>query len=76
MIVRRAAAGSGIGAFILDWAANRAAKLGRKWIRLDAWRSNQALQTYYKRQGFTHVRTVTLPSRKSGVLFQRETTPR
>ena len=42
MIVRRAAAGKGLGAYMLDWAANEAARRGKHWLRLDAWRTNEA----------------------------------
>ncbi len=71
MIVSRAAAGNHLGATIIDWAAHRAADLGRHWVRLDAWRSSTGLHAYYLRQGFQHVRTVDLPHRGSGALFQR-----
>lgn len=71
MIVRRSSSGSGLGATILNWASSYTAGTGRAWLRLDAWRSNTALQDYYRSQGFTHVRTVELPHRGSGALFQR-----
>jgi hypothetical protein len=38
---------------------------------VDVWTTNERLQHYYLRQGFTHVRTVVLPHNPSGALFQR-----
>lgn len=71
MIVRREAAGTEVGSAIIDWASERAAAAGRRWLRLDAWRSNPRLQRYYADRGFELVRTVELPHRRSGALFQR-----
>jgi GNAT superfamily N-acetyltransferase len=71
MIVSRAAAGNDLGSGILDWATRRTVRAGRHWVRLDAWRSNAALHAYYLRHGFERVRTVDLPHRGSGALFQR-----
>lgn len=71
MIVDRSLAGQDIGGALLDWAAGIAAAKGRKWLRLDAWRTNRPLHAYYERQGFTPVRVVELPHRGSGALFQR-----
>ncbi|WP_079046391.1 GNAT family N-acetyltransferase [Carbonactinospora thermoautotrophica] len=69
LTVSRAAAGLGIGATLLDWAGSRAAAEGAQWLRLDCWTTNSRLHAYYRRQGFTHVRTVA--HRDSGALFQR-----
>ena len=41
------------------------------WLRVDVWTTNERLQHYYLRQGFTYVRTVVLPHNPSGALFQR-----
>lgn len=71
MTVRRSHAGAGLGGRLLDWAGNRAALANAKWLRLDAWTTNAALQDYYRRQGFEHVRTVVRPDYPSGALFQR-----
>lgn len=71
MIVDRSLAGQDIGGALLDWAADLAVARGRKWLRLDAWRTNRPLHAYYKKQGFTPVRIVELPHRGSGALFQR-----
>src|SRR5829696_9719830 len=59
--------------------AGRAAGLGRPkaadegadWLRVDVWTTNERLQHYYLREGFTYVRTVVLPHNPSGALFQR-----
>jgi GNAT superfamily N-acetyltransferase len=72
MMVDRRAAGHDIGETLLRWAENLAMARGRKWLRLDAWKTNTALHDYYLQQGFEHVRTVALQHRGSGALFQRE----
>jgi GNAT superfamily N-acetyltransferase len=71
MVTIREVAGREIGSAVLDWASHRAASLGKRWLRLDAWRSNKQLQRYYANRGFRHVRTVDLPHRRSGALFER-----
>lgn len=71
MVVARRAAGHGLGAEMLDWAGSQAVRAGKKWLRLDAWRTNDQLQRYYLAQGFEHLRTVKLSHRGSGALFQR-----
>ena len=71
MSVRRSHAGTGLGGRLLDWAGDRAAADGAKWLRLDAWTTNKELQAYYQRQGFQHVRTVVRTDYPSGALFQR-----
>lgn len=72
MAVTRAHAGRGIGALLLDFAADYTARIGRPWLRLDCNKSNMRLQAYYVENGFRHVRTVDLPHRISGALFERE----
>ncbi|MER6733595.1 GNAT family N-acetyltransferase [Streptomyces puniciscabiei] len=71
MIVRENAAGISLGASMLDWASQKAAKMGKSWLRVDAWKTNPDLGRYYESQGFAHVRTVNLPHRRSGALYQR-----
>jgi GNAT superfamily N-acetyltransferase len=71
MIVRREFAGAEVGSAVIDWASQRAAAAGKRWLRLDAWRTNPRLQRYYAQHGFKLVRTVELPHRRSGALFQR-----
>ncbi|MCX4387635.1 hypothetical protein OG777_11920 [Micromonospora peucetia] len=41
------------------------------YLRLNAWKANAALHCYYLGQGFRHVRTVDVPGRNSGALFER-----
>jgi GNAT superfamily N-acetyltransferase len=71
MAVSRAHAGIGLGAAMLDWAADQATRRGRDLLRLDAWVTNGDLHLYYKRQRFTHVRTAMVDGRGSGALFER-----
>jgi GNAT superfamily N-acetyltransferase len=66
--------GTGLGDHLLDWACEQAQDQGKRWLRLDCWRENTALQRYYLRRGFAHVRTVVVPGRGSGALFQRSVT--
>lgn len=71
MIVRRSHAGQGLGRQLVDWAADAAAAAGKRWLRLDAWRTNKQLHEYYASLGFQHVRTIDLAHRGSGTLFQK-----
>ncbi|MFI1091929.1 GNAT family N-acetyltransferase [Streptomyces sp. NPDC020917] len=71
IIVLDVARGTSLGASLLDWASERAEIAGKKWLRLDAWKTNSKLGRYYESQGFEHVRTVDLPHRNSGALYQR-----
>ncbi|MFI0192175.1 GNAT family N-acetyltransferase [Streptomyces sp. NPDC017082] len=58
LTVARTHAGQNLGGRLLDWAADRAFRTSAKWLRLDAWTTNKALQRYYLKHGFEHVRTV------------------
>jgi GNAT superfamily N-acetyltransferase len=81
LTVARSHAGQNLGGRLLDWAGDRAYRAGAKWLRLDAWTTNKALQRYYLRQGFHHIRTVLDGDavnggpRVSGWLAQREAHP-
>ncbi|MFK0289340.1 GNAT family N-acetyltransferase [Streptomyces sp. NPDC090442] len=81
LTVARTHAGQNLGGRLLDWAGDRAFRCSAKWLRLDAWTTNEALQRYYLGQGFEHVRTVREGSainggpRVSGWLAQRATRP-
>ncbi|MFD0316030.1 GNAT family N-acetyltransferase [Streptomyces flavalbus] len=81
LAVARTHAGRNLGGRLLDWAGDRAHRAGAVWLRLDAWTSNEALQAYYLRQGFRHVRTVRQGEavyggpRVSGWLAQRPARP-
>jgi ribosomal protein S18 acetylase RimI-like enzyme len=63
--------GTGLGDSLLDWACAQAQQRGKTWLRLDCWRTNTGLQTYYARRGFTLLRTMQVPGRNSGALMQR-----
>jgi ribosomal protein S18 acetylase RimI-like enzyme len=52
LAVRRARAGRGLGARLLDWAGERIAAVGREYLRLDCRAENAALRRYYERLGF------------------------
>ncbi|MEQ4207915.1 GNAT family N-acetyltransferase [Actinopolymorpha sp. B9G3] len=71
MATMRRAAGRGLGARLLAWAGDRAARSGRAWLRLDVHRHNPDLQAYYERLGFVRVGTIVTPPRGSGALYQR-----
>ncbi|MEU6408643.1 GNAT family N-acetyltransferase [Microbispora sp. NPDC046933] len=72
LAVSRTYSGQGLGEALLDWAALRAAMHNRPYLRLDCAKGNARLQSYYRRAGFRHVRTVDLPHRASGALFERD----
>lgn len=71
LTVDRQYAGQDLGGRILDWAADRAAREGARWLRLDAWTTNTRLHRYYVEHGFQHVRTTPDPDEVSGWLAQR-----
>lgn len=73
LMVPMAYAGAGLGVELLDWAGGRAYDAELHWLRLDAWTTNLRLHGFYRRHGFTHVRTVA--SRPSGACFQRPAAP-
>ncbi|MFE7443990.1 GNAT family N-acetyltransferase [Streptomyces chartreusis] len=81
LTVARTHAGRNVGGRLLDWAGDRAFNASVKWLRLDAWTTNTALQRYYLSQGFEHVRTVREGAavnggpRVSGWLAQRAARP-
>ncbi|GAB1824650.1 GNAT family N-acetyltransferase [Herbidospora sp. RD11066] len=71
LAVDRTRSGQGLGEVMLDWAGLRALAAGRRHVRLDCSKENPRLQGYYLGQRFRHVRTVDLPHRASGALFER-----
>ena len=77
LIVSPRYAGEGIGADLIDWAGQRGvAGWKAELIRVDVWTSNDELQAFYKRQGFTHVRTWQFNDPwdyPSAALFQKST---
>lgn len=46
--------GQGLGAHILTWAALRAQREGKRFLRLDCLASNRELRQYYEAQGFVY----------------------
>lgn len=73
MATVRRAKGNDIGARLVTWAGDRAAREGYRWLRLDCFRTNTRLHRYYERLGFQRVGTVEHATRGSGALFQRTT---
>lgn len=76
LIVARSAAGSGVGAALIDWAAARAVRdWDAQWIRIDVWTTNVALHNYYEKRGFRFCRIAACEARKypSAALFQKPT---
>lgn len=71
LIVFRGASGLGIGDALIDWAGAQAEAAGKALLRCDCWRTNYRLHDYYRARGFRHVRTVVVPNRGSGTLFER-----
>ena len=71
--VLRKAAGRGLGALLLRWAVDRAWNQELGSVRLDVWKTNEALQQYYWRQDWRYLRTVEAEWRNSGALFWRPT---
>jgi GNAT superfamily N-acetyltransferase len=62
--------GGGIGALMIRWAQDHAARTGLDLVRWDAWRTNRRLQDYYRSIGAQHLRTVEVAGRWSGALFE------
>lgn len=81
LTVARGYASQNLGGRLLDWAGERAHRAGARWLRLDAWTTNESLQRYYVEHGFSHVRTVREGTavnggpRVSGWLAQRAARP-
>ncbi|MYT32924.1 MULTISPECIES: GNAT family N-acetyltransferase [unclassified Streptomyces] len=71
LVTRPTARGMALGAAMLDWASQEAKEAGKRWLRVDVWKTNADLCRYYEGRGFEKVRTVDLPHRSSGALYQR-----
>jgi len=69
LVVARDGRPNDLGAAMLDWAARRARRQCRPWLRLDAWTTNSDLHKYYVDRGFRHLRTD--ETVQSGALFER-----
>lgn len=74
LAVDPAAAGRGVGAFALAWAAARIRAAGRRYFRLDCLAENRALCDYYLRHGFAAAGTVQVGDRPAQ-RFERDLTP-
>lgn len=76
VIVSRNYAGLGLGAALLDWAAEVAKRdHGARLIRVDVWTTNVALHAYYERQQFVRCESRDpreLADYPSQALFERE----
>lgn len=71
--------GKGLGGLLLRAALRQAQSQGIGRVRWDVWKTNAALQRYYLNLGATYLRTVDLPHRYSGALFEladTDTAPR
>lgn len=62
--------GKGYGSAMLRAVADQAQERADRWIRLNCWSTNYPLHDYYRSLGFKYVRTVDIPGRMSGALFQ------
>jgi hypothetical protein len=72
LVTARRYAGLELGAELIDWAGLYGQRLnGARWIRVDVWRSNLALHTYYLKRGFLPCGTCADPYYPSGALFQK-----
>ncbi|GAA3759555.1 GNAT superfamily N-acetyltransferase [Spinactinospora alkalitolerans] len=65
----------GVGSWLLRWGVDYAARKGYSAVRLDAWATNEGLHQYYRDRGWTHLRTMRVPGRRSGALFEHEASP-
>lgn len=75
LITARAYAGWGLGAQLVDWAGLRAARqYGARSIRIDVWKSNEALHDYYRKRRFEFAGYCPDPGYPSGALFQKPVT--
>ena len=75
LIVSRSAAGFGVGAAMIDWAAARALRdWSAQWIRIDVWTTNVALHNYYeKRVQALRIAQCQAEDYPSAALFQKPT---
>ncbi len=77
LATRPEVAGQGIGARLIEVAADLTRERGRSWLRLDCNRDNQRLRGYYEALGFTHAGDVfdvprtTRPGYRSASRYQR-----
>ncbi|WP_245720019.1 GNAT family N-acetyltransferase [Nocardia uniformis] len=73
-IVNLRFAGQRVGQALLAHAASVARERHRRWVRLDAWTTNDGLHNYYQRTGFRFVRVAGPEATgPSTALFERPT---
>lgn len=70
LAIRLDHAGHELGALLTSWVRDYAYRRGCRYVRLDAWKTNDRLHAYYASRGWKYVRTVDNPGRNSGALFQ------
>ena len=63
--------GQGIGEKLVEFAEDQARRRGCKLLRLDCLRDNLGLQTWWKSQGFEHLRDVIIDGYGAGALFEK-----
>jgi len=54
LAVARRFAGLGLGRVMVEWSGDRARATGKRFLRLDCPRDDDALRRYYERAGFDH----------------------
>jgi GNAT superfamily N-acetyltransferase len=75
LAVRRAFAGRGIGAAVVEWVDQHAASAGRAFVRLDCKQDDPGIRGYYERLGFEHCGDKDDDSRFAVALYERRTRP-
>jgi GNAT superfamily N-acetyltransferase len=75
LAIRRAFAGRGLGAAIVEWVDEHAASAGRRYVRLDCQREDAGIRSYYERLGFVHCGDKDDDSRFAVALYERPTRP-
>ncbi|WP_158566761.1 GNAT family N-acetyltransferase [Actinomadura craniellae] len=91
LVINQDYAGRGLGASLLDWAADYGSRAyGADIVRIDVWQDNEALHAYYRRLGFRPARRkmtdivrkkrvdirATKEEWPSGAVFERKIAPR
>jgi len=72
MVVSPRARGQGVGGFIIRWCVAEAARLGRRFVRLDCHAGNPWLCRYYEGHGFALQGRVEQHPGYEGCLYQFE----
>jgi len=75
LALRRAFAGRGLGAAIVEWVDEHAAAAGLEYVRLDCRRDDPGIRGYYERLGFEHCGDKDDDSRFAVALYERRTWP-